>query len=123
MDGTIVYTCQELAYQCGYSLSEMIGDVREHSDCGIELTLEKSGIKANAQVEKRWTKIRSLIFPFTMGEFEVLLRTVEYDARSLSIFLLSKPLVLPKPQKRIFPEKKPTSALDGLWCYKNGKMF
>ena len=81
MDNLIVNNPIELALAWGSSPEELSDDVFEHSACGISLTGGHSAVVVCAAVSGGWTRERTLLFPFSMAEFEVLLRTVEQDAQ------------------------------------------
>ena len=80
MDNLVVRNPIELALAWGSSPAELAEDVFEHSICGILLTTGYSVVIASAAVGVERTRPRTLQFPFSMEEFEVLLRTVERDA-------------------------------------------
>jgi len=71
-----------LARVWGSSPAELADDVFEHSSCGIVISVGSLAVVANAAAGHEQTKVRALRFPFTMNEFEVLLRTVEQDAKA-----------------------------------------
>lgn len=81
MDNLIVNNPIELALAWGSSPEELSDDVFEHSACGISLAGGRSAVVVCAAVGGEWTRERTLLFPFSMAEFEVLLRTVEQDAQ------------------------------------------
>lgn len=86
MDSLTVRNPAELARVWGSSLKEIAGDVFEHSTCGILLSMDLEVVTVHALVDDKNTKIRTLQFPFTMAEFEVLLRSVEQDAEAAMLW-------------------------------------